>query len=308
MKRDTRILGPVQRHLMSYRSERELARDTAHVHPSEVCKADWCPRQTWFRITGEGESDPQEPDSFYLQNIFDEGHDIHDKWQKRLWRMGLLEGEFRCLVCHTVWWATAPERCIIGNCPAHDFDGLLEYAEVPIRHAGYHLLGHSDGLIEDHHGKALIEIKSVGKGTIRMEAPRLHKELEQGKPIEQVWADIKRPFATHLRQGMLYCFTTGIPVIIFLYELKANQQVKEFPVTFERRLIEPLLEACESLKHGLDKGYPPLRPDHATDSDSKVCRACPYRSVCWNLSKADPPAPVVKPTGVRRIPRPAAVA
>jgi hypothetical protein len=117
---------------MLMREQLESTRDTEHLHPSEICKKDWCPRSSWYTIKGYERDD--KPLSFQTLNIFAEGHAIHDKWQT---------------------WLTKA--------------GVLEQVEVPIINEEHHLMGHADGIINDAKGKAILEIKSVGIGTVRVE-------------------------------------------------------------------------------------------------------------------------------------------
>ena len=75
-KDNTLLLGKVKKHMM----DRALApsdRRQDIIHPSEMAKADWCPRATYFRIkTGHV---PEKKYNFVLENIFDEGHATHRK-------------------------------------------------------------------------------------------------------------------------------------------------------------------------------------------------------------------------------------
>ena len=88
------------------------------LHPSEMAHADWCPRQSNYRLAGAAETNPQKNHGVVLENIFDEGHTIHDKWQRRLWDMGRLWGKWRCLVCGHAWFDNAPQHCHMGACGA----------------------------------------------------------------------------------------------------------------------------------------------------------------------------------------------
>lgn len=230
---------------MLMREQLESTRDTEHLHPSEICKKDWCPRSSWYTIKGYERDD--KPLSFQTLNIFAEGHAIHDKWQT---------------------WLTKA--------------GVLEQVEVPIINEEHHLMGHADGIINDAKGKAILEIKSVGIGTVRVEHYDLwlrysHKEIT----MDEVWKQIRQPFQTHLRQIMLYMYCTGIHEGVFLYEWKATQDVKEFSVKFQPEQIESILSGCQTVVRGLDSGIPPMRPVWVESPTSKTCKACAYQKVCW---------------------------
>ena len=105
-KTTTRLLGDVERHLM----RRPLGdRRTDVLHPSEIIKPDWCHRYSYYLLTG-GVDKPDKP-NLRLQNIFDEGHYIHAKWQTRFQEMGVLYGKFRCLACRKITNGLSPVAC-----------------------------------------------------------------------------------------------------------------------------------------------------------------------------------------------------
>lgn len=234
-----RVVPEVEKVLV--RQQLESTRDTAHLHPSEICKRDWCPRSSWYTIKGYERKDPGF--GFQTLNIFAEGHAIHAKWQG--------------------WLQEA---------------GVLEQAEVPIFNEEHRLMGHADGIINDKQGRAILEIKSVGAGTIRMEDMEL---FQNSSSPDEMWKKVRRPFQTHLRQIMLYMYCTGIHDGLFIYEWKATQEVKEFAVKYQPELIESVLAGCRSVVRGLESGIPPMRPVWLENSSHKVCKACPYQKVCW---------------------------
>lgn len=234
-----RIIPVVEKHLIQ--QQLDSTRDTAHLHPSEICKKDWCPRSSWYTIKGYEGKD--ESFSFQRLNIFAEGHAIHEKWQK--------------------WLLDA---------------GVLEQAEVPIFNEHYRIMGHADGIINDKNGRAVLEIKSVGMGTIRMEDIDLFKSSDNP---ETLWKKIRQPFSTHLRQLNLYMYCLNLDSGVILYEWKPNQDVKEFSVKLQKELIEDILSGCQSVVTALQSGIPPMRPTLAESSESRICKNCPYAKVCW---------------------------
>ena len=286
-KTETRILGAIQRHIMVRPAE-----DRRHdvIHPSDMSKADWCPRRDFFRIV-EAPALPVEVNSFTLENVFAEGNDIHSKWQTWLWEMGLLRGEFGCYQCGSVFSATAPQSC--PHCTAGR--DCLSYREVPLSSDRYLMAGHADGDIADDERDEycpLLEVKSIGVGTLRFEAPQLLAKYtrkaqdEDGVEksvidFESIWRDIKRPFPTHVKQGMLYLHMSGRREMVFIYECKWNQQVKEFRIRYNEGLIAELLDACLDIKYALETGRPPQRPHWATN-ENNTCAKCVYRETCWD--------------------------
>lgn len=289
-KHETRILGAIQRHIMVRVDAKQAERERLVIHPSEICKPDWCSRSTFFRLI-EAPALPAEVNSFVLENVFAEGNDIHSKWQNWLWEMGMLRGRFRCHACKTDFPATSPKSCPL--CKAAR--GCLTYAEVPLRSEEYLIGGHADGDIVDDECDELcplLEVKSIGVGTLRFEAPQLlarHTRKTQDddgteKSIidyEAIWRDIKRPFPTHLKQGSLYLAVSGRREMVFVYECKWNQQVKEFRVRYNPDVVADLLDACLDIKYALDTGKAPRRP-HWAAVEHTNCGKCVYRESCWD--------------------------
>jgi hypothetical protein len=198
-----------------------------------------------------------------MQMIFDEGKDIHAKWQKRIWDLGRLWGTYYCQKCHYAWGATAPSEC--ENC--HAPKEFLRYHEIPLAQPSLRLVGHADGGVEE----SLIEIKSIGLGTLRFEAPGLIKDHTynfnlNGKSrnfldYDGLWDSIRQPFPSHVRQGDFYCYLhQRVNEVIFLYECKWNQRVKEMVVRYRRERIEDRLDQCSRIAHALQGGRIPKCP------------------------------------------------
>lgn len=248
-----RIVPVVEKELL--KEQLNSTRDTLHLHPSEICKKDWCPRSSWYTIKGYDKSEKSL--SFQTLNIFAEGHAIHDKWQ--------------------TWLENA---------------GVLEQREVAIFNEENRLMGHADGIINDSKGRAILEIKSVGIGTIRMENYDLWKKYSNKEiTIDEAWKQVRQPFPTHLRQLNLYMYCLGIHEGVFIYEWKPNQDVKEFSVKFQPELIESTLSGCNSVIRGLESGIPPMRPAWVEDSTSATCKNCLYKKVCWKDDDTDITSP-----------------
>lgn len=276
-----RIIPTVEQHLIRQSVADSEVRDTNFLHPSQICKKDWCPRSSWYTITsGEKQAETLR---FNTLNIFAEGHAIHAKWQSWMAGAGLLEGMWSCNRCFNKWWA-AQEIGTALRCPSCDSD-LITYREVPISDEKHHLLGHADGIINDRKGKAVIEIKSIGMGTIRMENPDLFFRYQKKEiTSDQVWKEIKHPFIPHLRQINLYMWVLGIQSGIVIYEWKASQDVKEFEVTLSENLITDIISSCLTVKAALESNAPPMRPVSAS-LDSSMCKNCLFYNRCWSIDE-----------------------
>lgn len=259
----TRLIGEVERHILKQpRSDRS----TTVLHPSEIIKPDWCHRYSYYLLTG-GEPKTEKP-SLRLQNIFDEGHAIHEKWQKRFQDMKVLYGKYQCLNCNKFVTGTSPSNCF--DCNSH----LLEYREVSLFDKDLRISGHTDGWIKGLGEDCLIEIKSIGAGTLRFEAPELLFDAEGD--VTKAWKNIRRPFRSHLLQGQMYLelakrvYGDIAPnEIVFLYELKADQDYKEFTVKADYEIVSRIFFMAEKLIKAVEDGK---MPD--CNISEKGCKQC----------------------------------
>lgn len=254
-----------------------------YIHPSEMAKADWCPLATYLRIIHKVR--PPQKFDFGRQNIFDEGHSIHAKWQARLRKTGKLWGEWRCHLCGVS--ETGLELDLSECCDLSGTKHFWEYREVPLLIQFARVAGHADGMfvLDENY---LVELKSVGLGTLRIEAPKLVErntvKTEDGKTITDVnaiWYGLKRPLSSHVRQGVIYIWLAqkaGLRVnkIVFLYESKMNQQVKEFTIeltdSLRERVLNPLLETAADLAYALDQREPPECPQGGCEQCEEIKR------------------------------------
>jgi hypothetical protein len=267
-KHDTRLIGPIERYLISRPKE---DRRTDVIHPSDLCKRDFCARAYYFKVVGKApvEDNP----NLRLQNIFDEGHAIHAKWQSRIGEMGNLYGKWKCLNCHHTFWAQSPFHC--HSCGSD----LLKYAEVGLIDDDLLLAGHADGWVRGLGADFFLEVKSVGPGTIRMEQPALIIDTD----VETAWKNIRRPFPTYLRQGFLYLEIAHMmeakglleyPApneIVFIMELKLNQAYKEFVVQRNADIAKDMLDTAFDIQYAVRTSH--VAPT-CSQSTTGSCKAC----------------------------------
>jgi CRISPR/Cas system-associated exonuclease Cas4 (RecB family) len=284
----TLLLKDIQKHVHAKAMADD--RDQKVIHPSEMCKDDWCPRQTFLRIRHYRQDDAERLSSgrsysFQLQNIFEEGHDVHRKYQGWLAEMGRLYG---------TWVDKVDGEIRHGHTlSAEDYaTGNWRYKEVPLFSEKFLIGGHGDGAVIDL--SALIEVKTIGMGTLRFEEPtwlnRFLVETVDGTSIydlDKAWKELRRPLKSHIKQTNIYGFLAkemGIPIdrVIFIYEYKANQGVKEYSVKFNQDLIQDLLDKAYDIKKRLDNDSPPPRKPEHTGPEARVCKECPFYKECWD--------------------------
>lgn len=256
-KKPTVLLGPVERHLLKRKPD---PRRTDVLHPSEMCKSDWCIRESWFLLNGWEK--PPENHSLRLQSIFAEGHYIHAKWQNWLTEMDALRGAWSC-PDHGRWWGKRSDAC--ASCD-------VAYDEVPIVFDKYRIAGHADGWVSGLGERDyLLEIKSIGTGTIRFGGGILSP-----KGLASSFKNINRPFGDHIRQASIYLWVLKQTMgeysppddILFLYECKEDQNAREFVVAYDEEWIAPVLDRLALLDPDSDE------PPACTGGDSASCAKC----------------------------------
>jgi hypothetical protein len=264
-------------------------RSTEVVHPSELCKANWCSRRAFYRISGVPESNPEKISALSHQ-IFEEGHLINEKWQGWMWDLGLLKGMYWCHHCGNYWWDQAPDEC--PKC--HQERWGLRYREVPVIDEEMMVAGRADGQIpsfddpDDPDADELVETKSIGPGTIRFERPELFRRYDNHEiTLEQMWKEIKRPFVSHSKQAMFYAKIRGLTRVRFIYEWKPYQAVKVFVVSLNEGYIEDMIEAALDTAWAVRNNRTPRRPSAAdADAEHSFCKGCPYLDHCWSTNEA----------------------
>jgi len=146
--------------------------------------------------------------------------------------------------------------------------------------------GHADGILLFEDKERLIEIKSIGLRSIELDYPKLYKPYREGQiNLTELWARVKEPFPVHIRQATLYLhilrYRRRIDEILFIYEFKANQEVKVFNIGYRPETIAHILTGARDIVTAVDTQGVVRRPSWAESPDTKACRSCPYRATCW---------------------------
>jgi hypothetical protein len=254
-KRETRLIGALERHVLSKPFD---DRNMSVIHPSDIIKPDWCALAQYHAVLGNYQ-ETREKTGLRLASIFSEGHTIHAKWQKWFQEMGVLHGKFQCDVCGLLMQGTSP------YCAQHP--SATTYKEVTLVSNKHHIAGHTDGWIKGLGEDCLIEIKSIGAGTLRFEAPAILAQAEGD--IEKAWKNIKTPFRAHLLQGQVYLHLCHLMVeegllesapkeIVFIYELKANQDYKEFVVGYNPEFTADIFDKALDVAWAVEHKRPPV--------------------------------------------------
>ena len=254
-KSKTRVLGSVERHVLAKPQD---DRRSNVLHPSDMVDEAWCHRASYFHLLGKA---PVKRDySFKLMSVFEQGHAIHNKWQTWFGEMGNLYGRWQCEICGEVVWAKSGD---LEEHETHDEGcGPWEYREVTLNYPPLHIAGHADGLLLGLGDPLMLEIKSIGAGTMRWEVPELF--VEHGNSTEKTWQHIKEPFMKHVNQVQIYMKLAELLKLeyvpqeaVLIYELKSDQDVKEFVVTKSDFGIAQYFEQAQMIADAVAEGRPP---------------------------------------------------
>ncbi|MFV0135460.1 hypothetical protein ACLGIH_19950 [Streptomyces sp. HMX87] len=258
------LFGAVQKHVLDKAAKpSDRAQDV--FHPSEMVKSDWCHLAAYHRLRLAVEPADKRKTTFTRENIFEEGHRTHSKWQRWLTEMGRLAGDWKCLYCGARFWNdTTPAECHECSAPP----SCLEYAEVPLNAHPLRIGGKADGYSPED--ASLIEIKTLGLGSLRFERPefldRYTVDTEYGRlpDMTRLWRDFRRPLPTAVRQVQLYMYLANhfedLPTekTVFFYDFKPTQETKSFTVTYDESFSEPLIEAAAAIVDCLRADTPPF--------------------------------------------------
>lgn len=248
--KNTRVLGAVERHVLSKPRE---DRSTLVIHPSEMSSASWCHRAQYFWLIGRTPS----PEVINLRKalIFAQGHAIHNTWQTWFTEMNQIKGLWKCRT-HKVEWFGLPNDHGDETCS-------LKYKEVPVFYEPLRISGSADGWLVGFDEPLLLEIKSIGDGSVRWYAPDI--AYDNDNDFKKMWTDIKAPFLEHIMQAQIYMKLMELMEIpdapqeaLILYEAKMLHEVKEFVVRKSDFGIADLFEAAANIISAVDKGTPPL--------------------------------------------------
>jgi hypothetical protein len=265
-KRETRLMGALERHVLAQPFDE---RDQSYIHPSDIIRSEWCALAQYHALKGNY-IETRDKTTLRLASIFAEGHTIHAKWQNWFKDMGVLYG---------MWSDSTGTSWAVSK----DVHKSVDYAEVPLRSDKHMMRGHADGWIKGLGDDCLIEIKSIGTGTIRMEMPALMAQYNND--IEVVWKNIRTPLRSHQLQGQVYLHLCHLMLaegllpsapdeIVFIYELKANQEYKEFVVKYNPEYTAEIFDKAHDVAWAAENNRPPV----CNLDPEKGCKRCaPFR-------------------------------
>jgi hypothetical protein len=253
-KSNSRVLASVERFVISKPQENDRRTDV--LHPSAMAKADWCHRASFFELTGRKPAPSKYGRSLRMDNVFQNGHDMHARWQNYFGEMNRLYGIWECTGCGLREWGLRTDIHVCNDLPP-------VYREVALKYEPLRIHGHADGWLKGFGDPLLLELKSVGAGTARFEDPDLFYKHD-GNPTK-IWDNIKNPFYSHIQQAQIYMklmelleLSDAPQEAIFIYENKGTQEAKEFIMAKSDFSIAPIFEAAQMIIDAIGVDSPPM--------------------------------------------------
>lgn len=263
----TRVIGAVERYIITKPPKDEDRRSDV-LHPSAMVKPDWCHRGSYFQLIGHKPPKNKFDSSLRMYGVFETGHATHARWQNLFRDMGNLWGRWQCLDCGQVYTGFADKH-------AHHEVALQKYKEVSLNYPPLRIAGHSDGLLVNFGDPLMLEVKTIGPGTFRFEAPNIF--YTNDGDFAKMWDAIKSPFAGHVAQVQIYMKLAELlklPFIpqeaVLIYENKATGEYKEFIVPKSSFAIKHLFDAAEMICKAVDS----LTPPYCNVGGLQGCKQC----------------------------------
>lgn len=289
MKREGYIIKDLDLYLLSL-NEEDNDRAVNVNAPSQIGK---CLRQRYYARTG-ATRDSNAIDS-RTRRIFDNGTKTHERLQEYLAEQGMLLMD------------EIPVLNENYNIQGHT-DGLLALSKVEkgileiksINSNGFNQLKTAK---EEHIHQGLSYVYCVEE-----RRKFLHQHYENLEDLESDKKALMKSYATHyqhLKGGRKFTreekikfqcelhykmdcilMTTNVPItkVVFLYENKDNQELKEFCVSSReaksQEILSGVLDDCARLNEYVEEGRVP--PRCSSTKNCMECRFCSFAIECWN--------------------------
>ncbi len=189
--------------------------------------------------------------------------------------------------------------------------GVLLLDEAPVFNVEYEVMGNTDGLLKDGDRLSILEIKSInsngfnaltdakpehklqaslymycldemrkkvllgdGEWLRNLYKTKLESFLEDGRKYTKEQKLEKKMAIFDKTLELLEKYPKPIRKIIFLYECKDTQELKEFPFEWDRDLISDLLNRCKEINKYVAEGIIPKK------DNTRYCKWCAFKDLC----------------------------
>jgi CRISPR/Cas system-associated exonuclease Cas4 (RecB family) len=223
-------------------------RNNNDIHPSQVSK---CVKKVWLDCSGYAEQMEEfiEP---RIRMLFDLGHAWHDTVQG--------------YGARGAWGSAKDYHAEVEIDPdAKDDDGESIH---PMAEA-FWIRGSVDGLLDPY----VVNVEGIGKVAVRV--------IHEYKTINSNgYSKLNRPKPDHKWQATLYSVCLDVPIVVYLYTNKDNNQMSDFPIAFDHTLMRQIEDKIEQIQHHVALGTPPPWEQTASGTNPYECSYCPYLQIC----------------------------
>lgn len=223
------------------------------------------------------------------RRIFDNGTKTHERLQEYLKEAGILLME------------EVPIRNDVYNIQGHT-DGIIrlsstELGVLEIKSINTNQFSQLADAKEEHKKQAMVylfcldERRKFLKKNYLSKADFINSEEERIEYYKSLYTHLKsgnkftreqklqHEIEQHLKSDeILYNTHRPIEKVIFLYEDKNTQELKEFCVEKDENLISEVINRYAVLNECIEKN---ILPEREGNKNSFMCRWCPYRIECW---------------------------
>ena len=270
----TRVVGAVERYIITKPPEDQDRRSDV-LHPSAMVKPEWCHRGSYYQLLGHKPPKSKYDTSLRMYGVFETGHATHRRWQNLFRDTGKLWGSWTCTECRQVYTGLVkPHNELNMYQTLHDVHSQ-KYKEVSLDYPPLRIAGHADGLLIGFGDPLMLEVKTIGPGTVRVEAPDIF--YSNKGDVTKMWDAIKAPFGGHVTQVQIYMklaellnLTYQPQEAVLLYENKATNEYKEFIVPKSNFAIKHLFDAAEMICKAVDE----LDPPYCNVAGAQGCAQC----------------------------------
>ena len=305
MKQEGYVIKPLDMYLLSLNSkDNDRATDVNSPSQASVCnRANYYARKGY---QNDGSIDPR------TRRIFDNGTKTHERLQEYLLEQGILIGDevpcihpnyniqghtdgFLCLGKVLTETVIVPQGVCRARKQVNKYSevGILEIKSINSN--GYSQLKDAK---PEHKQQAMIYLYCAEERRLLLQTkyPSIQDFFASTEERAEEFAkryEHLQDGAKHTREEkikfqvklcldadyILYNTTRPITKVVFLYENKDNQDLKEFVVKRDDSILGATLEKYERLNKACDTNTIPDR--EGTSKSCMTCRYCNYKTECW---------------------------
>lgn len=289
MKREGYIIKDLDLYLLSL-NEEDNDRAIDVNAPSQIGK---CLRQRFYARTG-ADRDSNAVDA-RTRRIFDNGSKTHERLQQYLAEQGMLlmdeipvVNDYYNIQGHTdgLIAVSKVEKAIleIKSINSNGFSQLKTAKDEHVQQGLSYVYCVEERRKYLHETYANLEELEAYKDELMKEYAKYYQHLKKGRKFTR---EEKIQFQCDLHYKMdCILMQTNVPItkVVFLYENKDNQELKEYCVSSKeaksQEIMKDVLGDCAKLNEYVAKGKVP--PRCSSTKSCMECRFCAFAIECWN--------------------------